>query len=737
MNKHNPAFNVAGSARKNDLASLLARAQACHQARRLGEAKALYAKILRKDSAHFDTLHLLGCCEHESGDSEAGVRLIKRALAVEPRAAAAHSNLGTLLLGLNRIEEALACFDRAVALQPGLGDAQYNRAVALQALKRFAEAVESFDEVLRANPHHAAAFMARGNALHELGRLDDAIASHDQAIALSPQFALAFINRGAALLAQGQFEKAVADLDRAVALAPGHAGSWANRGKALLSLGRLAEALASHQKALSIDPALVDSWLVQAGLLMDLRKDVAGARAACQRALALDPTSKGALVLLGHCHAAEGDPDAAAECCARALAITPDFEPALSFKIFYLDYSATADAARQQDARAEWWRQIGSRIYAQARAPHDNDRDPGRKIVLGYVSGDFDNHSAAYSFRPVLESHDRTRFEVICYSTSVRQDAATDAFRRSADRWREVCALPDDRLADCIRTDRVDILIDLSGHTAGNRLRTFARKPAPVQVTAWGFGTGTGLPSIDYMFSDPVALPAKDRSLFAEQIYDLPSLMIMEPPPAGLRCAEPPMLATGFITYGLFNRVSKFSDRTIAVWAQILQGHPTARLLIKDASIDQASIRRMLLEKFGAHGIDPERLELMGRTSREDHLKAYGQVDICLDPFPQNGGISTWEALHMGVPVVAKLGTTIASRCAGAILSAIGLTDWVANDDTQYVEIARAASPARLKSLRATLPALIAPRCSPDAYTREVEEAYRTMWARYCETAPP
>jgi predicted O-linked N-acetylglucosamine transferase (SPINDLY family) len=292
-------------------------------------------------------------------------------------------------------------------------------------------------------------------------------------------------------------------------------------------------------------------------------------------------------------------------------------------------------------------------------------------------------------------------------------------------------------LAACIRNDKVDVLIDLSGHTAGNRLRVFARKPAPVQVTAWGFGTGTGVPTIDYMFSDPIALPATDRHLYAEQIHDLPSFMIMDPPPADLRCPEPPVIANGFLTYGVLNRVGKFSDEAVAVWARILQADATARLLIKDSSIDDESVRRMILERFQMRGIMPERLGLLGSTSREDHLRAFGLVDICLDPFPQNGGISTWEALHMGVPVVTKLGTTIASRCAGAIVSAVGLTEWVANDECQYVEIAQAAMAERLTSLRSVLPGMIAERCSPAAYTRDVEEAYRSMWATYCSAAAP
>jgi predicted O-linked N-acetylglucosamine transferase (SPINDLY family) len=255
-----------------------------------------------------------------------------------------------------------------------------------------------------------------------------------------------------------------------------------------------------------------------------------------------------------------------------------------------------------------------------------------------------------------------------------------------------------------------------------------------VQVTAWGFGTGTGLKTVDYMFSDPVALPAAERHHFSEEICDLPSLMIMEPPPEQPRCVEPPVVTNGYMTYGVFNRVSKFSDAAVAVWSRILQADGTARLVIKDHACDDAFVQDSLIARFGSHGIAPERIRVLGATSREDHLKAFGQVDVCLDPFPQNGGISTFEALYMGVPVVSKLGKTISSRCAAAIVSAVGLSDWVAADDTQYVEIARAAAPGRLKELRSALPDMIAERCSPAAYTRAVEDAYRTMWIRYCQT---
>lgn len=737
MNRPNPAFGAAATSRKNDLDSLLARAQTSHQSRRFDEAKALYSKILRKHPDQFEALLLLGCCEHDSGASEAGLQLIKRAISIDPRSAMAHCNLGIVLLALGCRQDALACFDKAVALQPTFGDAHYRRGLVLHAQERFEEAISSFDKALKFDPRRFFMFMSKGDTHHALRDLDAAITCYSQAIALNPGFELAWINRGCCLLDQGQCERAIADLEHALALAPGHAVAWTRYAKALTHMGRCDEAYASYEKALSLDADLLDAWIGKADLLLETNADIRLLRTACERALALDPNSVEALILSSWYLAATGQPDTAIEYCDRALAIRPGNEAALSSKVFYLDYSTRTDVAQQQQARGDWWRQVGTPIFEQFGAPHGNDRGTDRKIVLGYVSGDFFHNSPAYSFRPVLENHDRSRFEVICYSTNARRDHITESFMQVADRWRDVASTSDDALANCIRTDKVDILIDLSGHTGNNRLRVFARKPAPVQVTAWGFATGSGVATIDYMFSDPVALPAADRHLYAEQIYDLPSLLIMEPPPADLRRAEPPMVRNGYVTYGLFNRVSKFSDAAVAVWAQILSRDATARLLIKDQACDDELVQRALFERFALHGIVRERISLLGKTSRDDHLKAFGMVDICLDPFPQNGGISTFEALYMGVPVVAKLGQTVASRCGGAIVSAAGLSDWVADDDARYVEIARSVTTERLKELRHALPDMIAERCGPAVYTRAVEEAYRTMWGRHCETAAP
>jgi predicted O-linked N-acetylglucosamine transferase (SPINDLY family) len=358
--------------------------------------------------------------------------------------------------------------------------------------------------------------------------------------------------------------------------------------------------------------------------------------------------------------------------------------------------------------------------------------------VIGYVSSDFREHSAAQAFGPTLSNHDRSQVEVVCYSCWPGEDERTREFKRLADKWRDASRYSDDRLADEIRRDRIDILIDLSGHSSGNRLAVFARKPAPIQVTAWGHATGTGLATIDYLFSDPVALPPAARRGFSEKIYDLPCLITMTPPPYDLPPTDPPVLSRQFVTFGMFNRLIKISEPAIAVWAQVLQRVPHSRLLVKGAGLSDA-LQNQLQGQFESHGVRSERIGFLPLTPRKEHLLAYDEVDICLDPFPQNGGVSTWEALHRGVPVVAMLGNTIPNRLSGAILSSIGMSGWVGANVEEYLEIAvkYAGMPEDLRQLRHELPGMIENSASGNGvcYARAVEAAYREMWVSYCERA--
>jgi predicted O-linked N-acetylglucosamine transferase (SPINDLY family) len=684
-----------------DFAEARNRAILLHQAGRIADARAVCREILERAPRHFDALHLLGVTEYQSGRYEEADRLLQQALLVEPRSAAALSNHGIVLHDLKRYEAALARYEKAIALKPDYAEAFSNRAATLTELGRYAEAVASCDRAIVLKPEYPEAHSNRGNALCHTRRFDEALTNCERALALRPGYADALSNRGNALIELGRFDEAMASYDAALSLKPGLAAAWVGRGNVFLNLNRYGEAFAAFQKA-----------------------------------LAINPDSLKALAQLAHYYERHGRMAEAIACYDRVLAVKPDFPEVISNKIFALDLVPQAGFAEHQDARREWWRKVGVKIAARSPPRRANDRDPARRIVLGYVSADFRRHSAATIFWPVLAHHDKTRFEVICYSCSTIRDDVTQDFQRVADRWIDAVQLSDEELAERVRVDKVDILIDLSGHSGGNRLGVFARKPAPVQVTAWGHGTGTGLPTIDYLFSDPVTIPEETRPLYAEKIYDLPCVIMSALPPIELPRGEPPVLTNGFITFGVFNRITKISDDALGVWARVMHEVPDAKLVMKDGAYDEPALRDLLRQRFAAHGIVGERIDFLGSSPREQHLAAFGTTDIALDPFPQNGGVSTWEALHMGVPVIAKLGHSAPSRLSGAILASIGMEDWVGQTADDYVALAVkfAGMPQLLKQLRRELPGQIATAPSGNAtlYTRAVERAYRTMWENDC-----
>jgi predicted O-linked N-acetylglucosamine transferase (SPINDLY family) len=684
-----------------DLGEARNRALLLHQAGRIADAQAVCREILERAPRHFDALHLLGVAEYQSGRYEEADRLVAQALLVEPRSAAALSNHGIVLHDLKRYDTALARYEKAIAIKPDFAEAFSNRAATLTELERYPEAVASCDKAIVLKPDYPEAHNNRGNALCHMRRFDEALASCERALALRPGYADALSNRGNALIELGRFDEALASYDAALALKPGLAAAWVGRGNVFLNLNRYGEAFAVFQKA-----------------------------------LAINPDSLKALAQLAHYYERHGRMAEAIACYDRVLAVKPDFPEVISNKIFALDLVPQAGFAEHQAARKEWWHRVGAKIAAKTSLRHANAREPARRIVLGYVSADFRRHSAATTFWPVLAHHDKTRFEAICYSCSTKHDDVTDDFQRVADRWIDAVQLSDEELAERVRADQVDVLIDLSGHSGGNRLGVFARKPAPVQVTAWGHATGTGLATIDYLFSDPVTIPEEMRPLYAEKIYDLPCVIMSALPPIELPRGEPPILTNGFVTFGVFNRITKISDDALAVWARVLHGVPEAKLLMKDGAYDEPPLRDLMRQRFAAHGVAAERIDFLGSSPREQHLASFGTTDIALDPFPQNGGVSTWEALHMGVPVVAKLGRSAPSRLSGAILTSIGMADWVAPSADDYVALAAkfARMPELLNRLRRELPAQVvaAPSGNATLYTQAVERAYRTMWENYC-----
>ncbi|CCD88645.1 putative O-linked N-acetylglucosamine transferase, SPINDLY family; TPR domain protein [Bradyrhizobium sp. ORS 285] len=702
------------------------------RAGRQADTQAICAKLLQEVPGCFEAVHLLGVSLVSSARFAEATTFLAQAVALEPNSADAQSNLGWALVNCERFEEARAALERSLALRPNAPITLRNLTITLLRLKQGEAALASATRALELKPDDVDSWCNRSVAELMLRRWDGAAASAEQALVFNPTHFEALVNKGLAHLELHHFEQAEATFNTALAARPMHAELLAHRGRLYMISGRTADAEADYDRAVALDPNLQVGWQGKAQISL-LNGNIAQAIAACKRVLDTNPKAQVALTLLGACRGKLGDVAGAVAQFDQALEVQPDYDEAITKKIFYLDFLPGADFAVQQAARHYWWVAIGSKFPRRTLAPRS--LDPIRRIVVGYVSADFRTHSAAFAFLPVLRGHDKTQVQVNCYSTSPRHDAFTENFKSIADVWVEAANLSDDELADRIQADGVDILVDLSGYTTGTRMPVFARKPAPIQVTAWGSGTGTGLATMDYFFADPVTVPASVRPLFAERVHDLPSVITIDPL-LGVTPSPPPMLQNGHVTFGVYNRIDKISDEAIVLWARLLAEVPDAKLVIKHLALNDPLVRDGLIGRFVSRGVPEARLVCLGASERSEHLKSYERIDISLDPFPQNGGISTFESLYMGVPVVAKLGAGAASRAAGGILTAAGLADWVGDDDDGYIRIAKtfAAQPELLSKLRAELPGMVARSPAGDVanYTRCVESAYRQFWQTYC-----
>ena len=432
-----------------DAAQLFERALSLHGSGLLTDAMAVYRQVLGLAPDHFNALYLLGRLECGARSYREAETLLTRAVQADPQSADAHLHLGIVLAALQRYPEARARYREAIALKPDDALALNNLGGVCRHLDQPQEALESYDRAIAVHGDLAELHYNRGLLLLDLARYDEALAGFDRALAINPRYAAALGDRGNALYRLARYAEALESYDRAVALEPASAGAWSNRAQVLLGQNRVSDAIASCQRALAVSPNVPDPH---------------------------------ALVMLGQCFERLGRIKEAIAACDAALAIKPDIEAAISNKIFCLDFAENADFEMLRDARRVWWERIGTRLAASPPDRHPNDRDPDRRLVIGYVSSDFRLHSAALAFKPVLRRHDKTQLEVVCYACWPQQDAVTQEFRQMADRWRDASQWSDERLAAQIRADAVDILIDLSGHTEGNRLGVFARKPAPIQV---------------------------------------------------------------------------------------------------------------------------------------------------------------------------------------------------------------------------------------------------------------
>ncbi len=559
------------------------------------------------------------------------------------------------------------------------------------------------------------------------------------ACALQPGQAPLHYNLGIALRESGDLEAAIEEFARAAAIRPDYAEAQECLAHALIQVGDLAEAVAVFRQALRHRPDNAE-WHSNLGSVLQAQGHLEDAVVSYREALRLKPALATAYDSLGSALTSQGKFDEALACYRESLRRFPANHRARSNLLLTLNYLADADPAEVFEEHKRWGTMHG--VSDRANPPAGHSPDPERRLRVGYVSPDFRAHSVAFFIEPLLSGHGRQVVEVVCYSDVPRHDAVTTRLRATADLWRDIHGLKDDVVADRVRADGIDILVDLAGHTAHNRLAMFARRPAPVQVTYLGYPGTTGLAAMDYRLTDAVADPDGEDHGYTEQLVRLPPPFLCYQPLTDAPAVSPlPVSRSGHITFGSFNNLAKIGPDVIALWAELTVATPGARLLVKNPSLTDDATRERYYAAFAAAGLARDRVELVGHTpTQAEHLALYSRLDIALDTFPYNGTTTTCEALWMGVPVVTLAGRHHAGRVGASLLTAVGHPEWIAATAKEYVATAAglAADLDRLRAVRAALrPAVMASAlCDAAGFSRRIESAYRDIWRRWCESRP-
>lgn len=643
---------------------------------------------------------------HQQGRLADAEPIYRDVLARSPDDPQALALLGTLCLQTGRDDEAATLLSRATQFKPDEAGWLSNLGLVLRKLERYPEGETALRAALALKPEAPETLSNLGLVLHQMAEFEEAIACFEKAIALRSDMPGLHVNLGTTFLQLDRYDAAIACFRRAVDLQPRHLGAQQNLGRTLFQAGRLEEAEAVYRHVTRLVPGDAHGWR---GLGKALRD--------------------------------QGRMQEAIAAYEQALTIEPDNLEAYQGLLFNRNYLSLGTPAEALAAA----RGVESRLAPPAATAFPNPPEPDRVLRVGLVSADFRKHPVGQFLGHLLPLFDRRRVEIIGFANQVESDGRTLAMKAALDGWHAIYKMSDEAADALIRSERIDILIDLSGHTGGNRMRLFARRPAPVQASWLGYSGTTGVPGIDYIIADPSIIPPGDESHYSETPIRLPqSYLCYEPPKfSGLvpEVAPTPALRNGFVTFGTYNNAYKISDDTIACWARVLEAVPTSRLLLKHKLYSGEDGRQAMASRFLRHGVDPARLLLKpGTPSHLLHFQSYGEIDIGLDPFPYNGTTTTGDSLWMGVPVITLVGDRFISRVGASMMRTVGLDDLAAPDITGYVAAARrlANDLPRLSKIRATLRPAMTTSALGDAprFARDFETALRSMWHAWCETQP-
>lgn len=600
---------------------------------------------------------------------------------------------------------------------------------------RLLEACDLYRRAIEADPLHAAAYLNLGAALEAGGDLDAAGSAYRAVLEFDADNPYANYNLANTMLARGATESAARLLRKALRRKQDFPEASVALSNALDSMGRPEEAAEHLRLALKQRPGYAGAWR-NYGLVLQKLERLDEAEDALRRAIELDPRHVPAYQALAAILRGEARIEEALQCYAAARAQAPEAFDLESGELLTLLFS---DAVSDDDLVARH-RAFGARLeaaHASRLRPHAARKDPERRLRVGYVSPDFYRHPVALFAIPVLSRHDRSRFDIRCYMTGTYADSVTLELRQLADGWRDTASMSDAEMADVIRGDGIDVLVDLTGHAGALRLGVFAQRPAPVQASWLGYLHTTGTRCIQYRLCDRHTDPPASERLHTEMLVRLPDsqwcyrpFLTIDPVNA------PPCASRGFVTFGSFNHPSKLSPATRRLWKELLVALPDSRLLIVGAPAGRTS--ESLLHDLAADGVAESRITLVPRVPLDEYFRWFNEVDIALDTSPYSGGTTTCDALWMGVPVVTAPGSRPVSRSAASLLATIGLADWIAPAPGRYVQLAvdKGRDAAGLAKLRITLRKRMqaSPLMDEAKFTRDLESAYRRIWRNWCDS---
>ena len=713
----------------------------------------------------------------ETGQLDDALRCYDAAVNLAPDLARAHMNRGNILLARGTAEDALNAYQKALELKPDYAAAHYNSGNAHTKLNHHEAACAAYERAIQLKPDFTDALVALGCTLEELGRSDEAAASYRKALEISPDYAEVHCNLGRVLLAPGRQEEAIACFQRSLELQPdnvevllilgtaqkargyleaaqsslmrAHEVSPENMeilihlGDTCLELEQADHALACYRKAVEIDPRNGVAYNNIGNVYFSLGQFFE-AEASYRRAVELQPEFSAAHGNLGCVMKDIGQPLEGLKSLRRAIEIAPE-DCTVRSNLLFIGHLMEDKSPTTLFEEAKAFGKIAAR-QAKPVERWNNTPNPERPLRIGFISGDLQFHPVGFFIEGVLRalaSRNSGKLDIFAYTNSFRVDPVTKRIKSHCNHWREVFGRMDNEVAEMIRKDEIDILIDLSGHTARNRLSVFAWKPAPIQVTWLGYFATTGVEAIDYLIADPWTLPSSEETYFTETIWHLPETRLcFTPPDVNVVIRPLPALSEHKITFGCFNNLNKMNDRVVAVWARVLTEVPNSRLFLKARQLYQSPspspspVHDTVMKQFADYGIEPSRLVLEGPDVRENYFAAYNRVDIALDPFPYTGGTTTAEALWMGVPVLTLAGKDFLARQGVGLLMNAGLNDWVASDPDDYVAraVAHANNIDGLSALRARLreQVLASPVFDASRFAMHFEEALRGMWRKWC-----